>query len=327
MNPADLVDTALETMIAPSFTKIGYAVRRRLDRWRPLDSYDMTGRTVVVTGATSGLGRRAAERMALLGARVVVTGRETTRTARAGAEIQILSGDVDVLAIAADMGEPDQVTSLADEIRRSTDRIDVLIHNAGALSDTRRTNSKGVEATVASQVIGPFLLTTLLLDELGRASPGRVITVSSGGMYTADVAVEHLQMGVEEYRGSEQYARAKRAQVTLNELWARHVPSTHAVFQAMHPGWADTPGVQSALPRFRSIVGPLLRSPEQGADTIVWLACDALAGQPSGGFWLDRRPRKIHRLRRTRRSDTAHQRARLWTWCVERSGVDPGRCE
>ncbi len=144
-------------------------------------------------------------------------------------------------------------------------------------------------------------------------------------MYTADVAVEHLQMGVEEYRGSEQYARAKRAQVTLNELWARHVPSTHAVFQAMHPGWADTPGVQSALPRFRSIAGPLLRSPEQGADTIVWLACDEQAGQSSGGFWLDRRPRKIHRLRRTRRSDTAHQRARLWTWCVERSGVDPGR--
>ena len=84
MNPADLVDTALEATIVPSFTKIGYAVRRRLDHWRPLDSYDMTGRTVVVTGATSGLGRHAAERMALLGARVVVTGRDHSTNGAGG---------------------------------------------------------------------------------------------------------------------------------------------------------------------------------------------------------------------------------------------------
>lgn len=92
----------------------------------------------------------------------------------------------------------------------------------------------------------------------------------------------------------------------------------------MHPGWADTPGVEESLPTFRKIVGPLLRTPEQGVDTLVWLAADI--GEPSsssGSFWLDRRRRSLHRLPTTRRSDTPERRAELWAWCVERAGVDP----
>jgi NAD(P)-dependent dehydrogenase (short-subunit alcohol dehydrogenase family) len=213
---------------------------------------------------------------------------------------------------------------LAGEIRQLTSSVDVMIHNAGALSPTRRTNSTGVEATVAAQVLGPFLLTALLLAELEEASPGRVVTVSSGGMYAASLDVTRLQMTPDDYRGSTQYARAKRAQVTLNELWAARVSPTNVVFHAMHPGWADTPGVEAALPRFRSAVGPLLRSAEQGADTAIWLACDERVQRTSGGFWLDRRQRGIHRLPRTRRADTAERRAQLWAWCVEQTGADPG---
>lgn len=324
MSPADLVDAALEAPIVPSFTRIGYAVRRRLDHWRPLDSYVMVGRTVVVTGATSGLGRQTALRLAALGARVVITGRDQARTERAAAEISAASGSSDVIAIAADMGELGQVGSLAGEIRRLTSSVDVIIHNAGALSPSRRTNSTGVEATVAAQVLGPFLLTTLLLDELEQASPGRVVTVSSGGMYAASLDVTRLQMTPDDYRGSTQYARAKRAQVTLNELWAARVTPTEVVFHAMHPGWADTPGVEAALPRFRCAAGPLLRSAEQGADTAIWLACDERVRRTSGGFWLDRRRRGIHRLPQTRRADTAQRRAQLWAWCAEQTGVDRG---
>lgn len=324
MSPADLVDAALEAPIVPSFTRIGYAVRRRLDHWRPLDSYVMVGRTVVVTGATSGLGRQTALRLAALGARVVITGRDQARTERAAAEISAASGSSDVIAIAADMGELGQVGSLAGEIRRLTSSVDVIIHNAGALSPSRRTNSTGVEATVAAQVLGPFLLTTLLLDELEQASPGRVVTVSSGGMYAASLDVTRLQMTPDDYRGSTQYARAKRAQVTLNELWAARVTPTEVVFHAMHPGWADTPGVEAALPRFRCAARPLLRSAEQGADTAIWLACDERVRRTSGGFWLDRRRRGIHRLPQTRRADTAQRRAQLWAWCAEQTGVDRG---
>jgi hypothetical protein len=101
-------------------------------------------------------------------------------------------------------------------------------------------------------------------------------------------------------------------------------PPVHVVFHAVHPGWADTPGVEASLPRFRTVTGPLLRSPAQGADTMVWLAADD--GEPlrqSGRFWLDRRVRPEHRLPTTRRSDTAERRARLWQWCVEAAGIDP----
>jgi NAD(P)-dependent dehydrogenase (short-subunit alcohol dehydrogenase family) len=148
--------------------------------------------------------------------------------------------------------------------------------------------------------------------------------MSSGGMYAAPLTVERLQMA-DDYRGAEQYARAKRAQVTLNEMWAERVPATTTVFHAMHPGWADTPGVRDSLPTFRRVVGPLLRSPEQGADTLVWLAADDSESLASTGrFWLDRRIRPIHKLPSTRRADTAERRQRLWDWCAETAGVGLG---
>ena len=139
--------------------------------------------------------------------------------------------------------------------------------------------------------------------------------MSSGGMYGAELEVESLPMTPANYNGTRQYALAKRAQVTLNEIWAEKIVDRKVVFQALHPGWSDTPGVAEALPTFKKIVGPLLRSPEAGADTMIWLAADddrAIA--TSGKFWLDRRIRPIHRLNRTKRSDTPERRRALWDW-------------
>jgi NAD(P)-dependent dehydrogenase (short-subunit alcohol dehydrogenase family) len=325
VNVAGIVDAAIEAPIVTSFSKLGYDIRRRTDHWQPLESYDLSSRTVVVTGATTGLGHHAAVWFAELGARVIVTGRQRERAERAAGEITTeAGGQASIVPLAADMADLDQVRELAGKITAVTDRLDVLVHNAGALSDVRRTNADGVEATVAGQVLGPFLLTSLLRDTLRSDVPGRVITVSSGGMYAAKSTVEELQMPAAAYRGSEQYARAKRAQVTLNALWAARVTPTDVVFHAMHPGWADTPGVEAALPRFRCAVGPLLRSAEQGSDTAIWLACDERVQRTSGGFWLDRRRRGIHRLPQTRRADTVERRAQLWAWCVEQTGVDRG---
>jgi NAD(P)-dependent dehydrogenase (short-subunit alcohol dehydrogenase family) len=175
--------------------------------------------------------------------------------------------------------------------------------------------------TVAAQVVGPFLLTARLLPLLRTAAPGRVLTMSSGGMYTAPLAVDGLQMSDADYGGSEQYARAKRAQVTLQEMWAERVDPAEVVFHALHPGWADTPGVASSLPTFHRVMGPLLRTPDQGADTLVWLAADDAATRSSGGFWLDRRERAIHKLATTRRSDTAERRMRLWDSVAALAGL------
>ena len=320
---SDIVDTVIEVPVVSSFTRIGYAVRSRIDDWEDLDSYDLEGRTFVVTGSTSGLGRFAAHQLAARGAHVVLNGRSHDKTAGVRDEITADTGSTEVSVAVADMGELDQVREMAGELTSRFDRIDGLLHNAGALSAERRENSEGIEATIASQVVGPFLLTSLLLDALRAAAPGRVVTMSSGGMYTAGLTVSRLQMGEPQYGGSEQYARAKRAQVTLNEMWAERIPADEIVFQALHPGWADTPGVEEALPTFRKVVGPLLRSSAEGADTMVWLAADD--GEPvatTGEFWLDRRTRSIHKLGSTRKTDTPERRAELWNWCVEQSGAD-----
>ncbi len=170
----------------------------------------------------------------------------------------------------------------------------------------------------------PFLLTGLLLPVLEAGAPSRVIQVSSGGMYTQRFDLATLEMGPEEYDGTVAYARAKRAQLVLLHEWVRRTAGTGVAFHAMHPGWADTPGIRDGLPRFAKVMGPLLRTAEQGADTIVWLATATEAVESTGGFWLDRKVRWEHKAPWTRLSeaDFADAGAELWAWCAERTGWD-----
>lgn len=323
MTVANVLDTLMEASVVPSFTRVGYEARRRLEHWSPLDGYDLSGRVMVLTGGTSGLGRAAALQLARCGATLVIVGRTAARNDEAVAEISSAAGSDAITQIPADMGDYDQVRGLAEQVLADHDRIDALIHNAGALSRHRREAPDGTEATVASQVVGPFLLTGLLLERLTNAAPARVITMSSGGMYTAGLTVAGLEMPDVDYQGTEQYAIAKRAQVTLNELWAERFGHLGVHFHALHPGWAETPGVQDALPTFSKMVGPLLRTPEQGADSLVWLAADDSPLTSNGGFWHDRRPRPIHKLPSTRRTDTPDRRRELWEWVSERCKHDP----
>jgi dehydrogenase/reductase SDR family protein 12 len=233
------------------------------------------------------------------------------------AELTAATGNPSITQVAADMGDPGQVRHLAERVLADHDHLDVLIHNAGALGPERRVASDGTEATVAGQVVGPFLLTSLLLDRLAESAPARVLTMSSGGMYATGLMVSGLEMTPEEYNGTEQYARAKRAQVTLNEMWAERYGDRGITFHALHPGWADTPGVDAGLPTFAKVMGPFLRTPAQGADTLVWLAADDTALESNGRFWLDRRPRPIHKLPTTTRTDTPERRAQLWNRVAE----------
>jgi NAD(P)-dependent dehydrogenase (short-subunit alcohol dehydrogenase family) len=313
------VDRALEASVVGSFTRIGPAVRSRLFRWESPATHRMDGKVSIVTGATSGLGRVTARELARLGSRVVLLVRDAERGHAVGREIAVTTGSDDVIVVTADMGDLDSVRRAADALG-DLPRIDVLVHNAGALSRTRQVSRQGIEQTVAAQLLGPFLLTNLLGAQL-KIVASRVIFVTSGGMYTEPLHVESLEMSPETYDGVTEYARVKRAQVSLVERWAPQLDHLAITMAAMHPGWADTPGVRTSLPSFRRVVGPLLRSPSEGADTIVWLASAPGAGIPSGSLWLDRRPRSPHRLSRTRRSDTVAERARLWAFCCERSGI------
>lgn len=312
MNLRGIADALIEAPIVTSFTRFGYEARRGLAGWAPLDDYDLTGRVILITGGTSGLGYAAAEQLARCGATLVIVGRTAERNDRAIAELTTTTGNPLITQVTADMGDLDQVRHLAQRVLADHDRLDVLIHNAGALDPERHVAPDGTEATVASQVVGPFLLTDLLLDRLAESAPARVLTMSSGGMYATGLTVSGLEMSPEDYNGTEQYARAKRAQVTLNEMWAEQYGDRGIHFHALHPGWADTPGVDSGLPTFAKVMGPFLRTPEQGADTLVWLAADDIALASNGRFWLDRGPRPIHKLPTTKRTDTSERRERLW---------------
>jgi NAD(P)-dependent dehydrogenase (short-subunit alcohol dehydrogenase family) len=284
----------------------------------------MDGKRALVTGATSGLGLATAEALARLGAEVVLTARGHDRAEQAVAAVRAAATGATVSYLLADMGEFDQVRALADEFLSAHDRLDVLVHNAGSLTRKHTLTTDGNELTVASQVAAPYLLTGLLLPALRAGTPSRVVQVSSGGMYTQTFDLAMLEMGPDEYDGTVAYARAKRAQLVLLHEWVRRMDGSGVSFQAMHPGWADTPGIRGSLPRFAKLMGPLLRTPEQGADTVVWLAAAPEAVESTGGFWLDRRPRWEHKVPWTRLSAGGFVDAgtELWNWCAERTGWD-----
>lgn len=280
------VDAALEVSVAGSFSRVGYEVRRRLTEWQQPDG--LAGRVVIVTGATSGIGRAATEMFAGAGATVIAVGRSPER-------LEQLSAHPGVETYRADLSDLDRARRFVEDFAATHDRLDVLVHNAGALVADHRTTPQGFEETYAAQVLAPHLITAGLLPLLSSCH-GRVIVVSSGGMYTQRLDLSTLDADAEEFDGVQAYARAKRAQVTMTEEWARRAADSGVTFQSMHPGWADTPGVRTSLPTFHRLTGPFLRTPEQGADTIVWLATAPEGLTRNGSFWLDRRPRGTQRL-------------------------------
>jgi NAD(P)-dependent dehydrogenase (short-subunit alcohol dehydrogenase family) len=315
---ANLVDWTVEASVVGSFTRIGYHTRRRLFDWTPLQLLSLDGKVAIVTGATSGLGRAAAQSIAALGAHVCIVGRDPARTERARSEISAAAGSA-VEADLADLSSLAETVAFASRFAEDHDRLDLLVLNAGALTHEYTVTGEGTETTFATHVLSPFLLTRALRPVLEAAAPSRVIVVASGGMYTEPLDVDALDPDPAAYDGTKAYARCKRAQVVLAEEWTRHLIDTGVTVNAMHPGWADTPGLRTALPGFTRMVGPLLRTPEEGADTIVWLAAAPDAADQSGLFFLDRRARAKHRLRRTRRLDGAREAARLWRVCEERT--------
>jgi NAD(P)-dependent dehydrogenase (short-subunit alcohol dehydrogenase family)/carbon monoxide dehydrogenase subunit G len=291
------------------FTRFGY--KRQKGSWAPL-SVSLEGRTAVVTGTTSGLGRAAAMGLAKKGARVILVGRNPEKTERTRQEIADETGNANLGVQIADLSLMAETRRLAESLLAAEPKIHVLVNNAGALFPKRALTEEGIEQSLALLLLCPFLLTNLLLPRLKASRPARIVNVSSGGMYTQKIRVDDLQYEKGRYNGSTAYARAKRGLVILH---------------AMHPGWADTPGVSSSLPSFYKITKKILRTPEEGADTIVWLAASKEAVDSSGLFWLDRQPRTTHVFPGT--GESQEEREQLWSkleglsgWSVDKEGDD-----
>ncbi len=318
LSPRGVVDALLEVTVVPSFTKIGPAVRRRLYDWEPLG--DMTGRRILLTGGNSGLGFAAAKSMAALNADLTIVARNEERGRQAVESITRATGTTIGLRI-ADMSSLESVDALCDELLAAGEAIDCLIHNAGALHNERQESIDGNELTLATHVIGPFLMTDRLRPLLAAGDDPRIITMASGGLYSQGVSLADLQTMVD-YSGTKAYARAKRAQLLLNDRWEHELADERIAVYTMHPGWAATPGVTEALPGFEKIIGPLLRSPEEGAETMVWLASEPTEELGNGGFWLDRGTRPEHRLPQTKSADLKVDA--LWEEISRLAGVDLG---
>ena len=306
----DLIDDLLEVTIVGSFSRLGPAVRRRAFAWEQPAPGALSGKTALVTGPTSGLGRHVAGELAAVGARVVLVGRSADRLASVRDDLVARHGADRFPIVVADMGSLASVRDAAARVLATESRLDVLIDNAGAMFPERTIGPDGIEATLATLVVGPFALVSGLVPLLARTPGSRVIAVTSGGQYAQALDLDDLESRDGTYDGTRAYARAKRAQVALIREWARRLGAAGITFDSMHPGWTDTPGLSRALPRFARLMGPLLRTPAEGTDTITWLATTGDREAPGGSLWLDRRPRPFDRLPSTR--STAADRRRLW---------------
>ncbi len=287
------------------FSRLGYVRGRR--HWPPL-SASMSGKHVVITGASAGLGRAAALRLAELGAELTLVIRDESKARPLMDEIQRETGQQAPHVEIADLSLMRDVEQLTHRLQQRGKAIDVLVNNAGALFNPRSVTSEGLEQSFALLLLSPYRLTEGLQPLLAAAGNARVINVVSGGMYSQQLKVDELIMGEEGYSGSVAYARAKRALMVMTERWAERWQGQGIVVNAMHPGWADTPGVESALPGFHRLTRAILRSPEEGADTIIWLAAAPEAAALSGKLFLDRQPRTTHLLARTRENPEERDR-------------------
>jgi NAD(P)-dependent dehydrogenase (short-subunit alcohol dehydrogenase family) len=173
----------------------------------------------------------------------------------------------------------------------------------------------------ATHVLAPLALTMLLL-------PGRAINVSSGGMYAQSLPTDgDWESERTPYSPNKLYARTKREEVVITEVLAERLHARGVVVHAMHPGWADTEGLRRAMPSFRKAIRPIIRTADEGADTIVWLGAAPEPEQTTGLFWHDRRPRPTHyRIGPGPSSDDAGDRERLWAYCenaLRDAGIGP----
>lgn len=273
------------------YTKSGYEAAAK--HFSPADlDVNLSDRCFMVTGANSGIGKATAQEIAKRGGTVHMVCRNKERAEKAKDEIVAQSKNEKVHIHIVDMSSARKVWEFAQNFSQNN-KLHVLINNAGCMVNQRELTEEGLEKNFATNTLGTYILTVALIPALKKEEDSRVITVSSGGMLTQKLNVDDLQFEKGAFDGTMAYAQNKRQQVILTERWASEHKEIH--FSSMHPGWADTPAVQSSMPSFHAKMQSKLRTEAMGADTVVWLAVSAAAvKQPSGLFFQDRKPVATH---------------------------------
>jgi len=283
------------------FTKSGYEKAAKHFEPNELEAIDLTGKRIIITGANSGLGLSCSLAFAKKGTEVHMVCRNPQRAEQARQQVVNESNNSNVHVHIVDMSEPKEVSAFCSAFSKQYPSLNVLMNNAGCMVNTRTLNSEGMEVNFATNSLGTYILTSALLPILQASDDPRVITVSSGGMLTEKLnatdpelkQVVYEESGKNAFDGTPVYAQNKRQQVIMTEMWAAKHPEIF--FAAMHPGWADTPAVETSMPEFHRRLSGRLRSPDQGADTAIWLGMTKhLHKFGSGLFFLDRKPADQH---------------------------------
>ncbi|XP_026074016.1 dehydrogenase/reductase SDR family member 12-like [Carassius auratus] len=273
------------------YTKGGYESAARSFVEADLE-VSVSGRSFIITGANSGIGKAAACEIAKRGGTVHLVCRNEDRANEAKKDVVEQSKNENVHVHLVDMSNPRKVWEFANGFSQNHN-LHVLINNAGCMVNQRELTEDDLEKNFATNTLGTYILTTALIPSLKKSENPRVITVSSGGMLVQKLNVEDLQFEKGSFEGTMAYAQNKRQQVIMTEQWAAQHKDIH--FSCMHPGWADTPAVRSSMPDFYAKMKNKLRTEAQGADTVVWLAISETASrQPSGLFFQDRKAVSTH---------------------------------
>jgi len=274
------------------YTKNGYLSAAKSFESGDLE-VDCAGKEFMITGSNSGIGKQAALEIAKRGGKIHMVCRNPKTAEEAKNELVEATNNQEILVHVLDMSDPRAVHAFADKFKAdnaTSGGLDVLINNAGCMSDPREVDQDGLEKNFATNTLGPHILTEALVPLMLKQADPRVIMVSSGGMLTHKLDANDLQTENKSFDATMVYAQNKRQQIIMTEHYAKKYPQI--TFTSMHPGWADTPAVRTSMPSFYNAMKNKLRTVEQGADTIVWLAIsqNPEAGKKNtGGFFQDRK--------------------------------------
>ena len=278
----------------------------------------LTGQNIVVTGATGGIGKATAMGLAALGARVGIVGRDRARLTASADELRLGSANDEIDTFEANLSAQAQVRRVAAEVQEQYPRLDVLVNNVGGLWAHRHVTSDGLELTFALNHLAPFLLTSLLVGRMVAAGRGRIVTVTSSAESFGRIDFDDLQ-STKSYSGQRAYNQSKLANVLFTYELARRLNGTTVTVNAVHPGVTNTSFGVADQPRSYSMswmARPFMRSPERGADSVVWAASSSELDGVTGGYFHDRRPK--------RSSERSHDEAtakRLWQVSEELVGI------
>ena len=258
--------------------------------------WNIKGKTVLVTGATSGIGLEASVELARRGAHIVMVGRNPEKTRLAVDDVKARSGanNQNVTHLLCDFSSQAAIRKLAAEYRARHDRLDVLVNNAGAVFKTRALTVDGIEATFAVNHLGYFLLTNLLLDLIKKSAPSRIVSVASIGHRQGTMDLDDPGFERGGYRIMRAYSRSKLGNILFAAELSRRLAGTGVTSNSLHPGAVNT-NIWSGAPTYAKpliflLLKPFLISASKGSETIVQLAADPALEGVTGKYFEKKSP-------------------------------------